>query len=193
MIVDIDLKKGDNEKFLTAISSLIAVLVKEYEPRHLYVIRIKKWFDHKWLNYSGRGRVKFDDGLRTDTALEPMWRENLTFPPFNPKQIGTQYYWCRRKDGTYGAIEKKPRWVHKRRLRPSASNLQYRVADFTDSGLFVWFTSNTEINMHGSVMVYIVDNRNTSAWYASFRKESAWEVDKTRGIDKESVASWFPI
>ncbi len=196
MIVDLDFKKGDSKKFLAAISSLVAELVKEKEPKHLYVVRIKKWFDHKWLNYSGRGRVKFvSDGVSHlhETAHEPMWREKLTFPPFNPKQIGTQYYWCRTKDGTYGAVEKEPRWIHKRRLKPSSSNLQNRVADFTDSGVFVWFTSNTEENMHGSVMVYIVDNKNVSAWYASFKKETAWEVDKTKGIDKESVESWFPI
>ena len=194
MIVEIDFKKGDNEKFITAISSLIAVLVKERKPKHLYVTRIKKWFDHKWLNYSGLGRVEIDGSESRGTALEPMWREKLTFPPFNPKQIGLQRYWHRLEDGTYSPFEEKPRWVHKRRRRrPSSSNLQNRVADFTDSGLFVWFTSNTETNMYGSVMVYIVDDKNVSAWYASFKKESAWEVDKTKGIDKESVEKWFPI
>jgi len=31
--------------------------------------------------------------------------------------------------------------------------------------------------MHGSVMVYLVDENHVSAWYASFNKESAWIVD----------------
>ena len=193
MIVHLDSEKGDNETFFTAISSLIAVLVNEKAPKHLYVVRVKKWFDHKWLNYSGIGRIRLDFGLWRDTAIKSMWRDKLTFPPFHPKQIGTQYYWRRAIDGTYGADKKEPRWVHKRRLRSRSSNLQYRVADFTDSGLFVWFTSNTEKNMHGSVMVYIVDNGQVSGWYASFKKENAWSVDKTKGIDKKSVESWFPI
>ncbi len=193
MIVNLDFKEGDNEKFLTAISSLIAVLVKEKEPKHLYVVRIKKWFDHKWLKYSGRGRVRFDGHSRRDTAHEPMWRGKLTFPPFNPKQIGPQFHWCRAKDGTYSGSEQEPRWIHKRQLKSSATNLQNRVADFTDSGLFVWFTSNTDVNMHGSVMVYIVDNENVSAWYASFKNETYWKVEKTKGIDRESVEKWFPI
>jgi len=47
--------------------------------------------------------------------------------------------------------------------------------------------------MHGSVMVYVVDDEYVSAWYASFKKESAWVVDKTKGIDKESIEKWFPI
>jgi hypothetical protein len=122
-----------------------------------------------------------------------MWRGKLTFPPFNPKQIGPQFHWCRGKDGTYSGSEQEPRWIHKRQLKSSATNLQNRVADFTDSGLFVWFTSNTDVNMHGSVMVYIVDNENVSAWYASFKNETYWKVEKTKGIDRESVEKWFPI
>ena len=122
-----------------------------------------------------------------------MWRDKLTFPPFNPKQIGSQYHWERKDDGTYSGSKKEPRWIHKRRLRPSSSNLQYRVADFTDSGLFVWFTSYTEENSHGSIMVYLAENNTASAWYASFKKETDWIVEKTKGIDKESVEAWFPI
>jgi hypothetical protein len=148
------------------------------------------------LNYSGIGRKKWtSDGAVSfiDTVIEPMWREKMTFPPFNPKQIGDQHHWVRNEDGTYSGGKEEPRWVHKRQLKPSSSNLQNRVADFTDSGLFVWFTSNTEVNMHGSVMVYIVDNKNVSAWYASFKKETDWKVEKTKGIDKASVEMWFPI
>ncbi|MDH3379652.1 MAG: hypothetical protein OEQ39_22220 [Gammaproteobacteria bacterium] len=193
MIVNIDFRKGDNDKFLTAVSSLIAVLVKEKEPKNLYVTRINKWFDHKWLKYSGRGRVKFDGALWRDTAHDAMWRGKLTFPPFNPKQVGDQFYWHRSKDGTYSGGEQEPRWIHKRQLKPSSTNLQNRVVDFTDSGLFVWFTSNTDANMHGSVMVYVVDNKNVSAWYASFKKETDWKVEKTKGIDRECVEKWFPI
>lgn len=193
MIVDLEIKKGDNKKYLAAISSLIAVLVKENKPEHLYVTRINKWFDHKWLKYSGKGRVKFEGWPLIDTALDTMWQEKLTFPPFNPKQVANQYYWHRNGDGSYGGVEKEPRWIHKRQLHSSARNLQNRVTDFTDSGLFVWFTSNTDVNMHGSVMVYLVDNENVFAWYASFKKETNWRVEKTKGIDRECVKSWFPI
>ena len=193
MIIDLEFKEGDSKEFLTAIGSLIAVLVKDQEPKHLYVVRINKWFDHKWLGYSGRGRIKFDSGLWIDTALEPMWKEKLTFPPFNPNQIGDQVHWERKEDGTYGGSKKEPRWVHKYRARSSSSNLQNRVADFTNSGLFIWFTSGTEANMHGSIMVYIVDNQNASAWYASFKKEKNWAIDRTKGIEKENVEMLFPI
>jgi len=163
MIVEIRTKNGDSDKFLAAVSSLIATMVAEKKPRDLYVTRINKWFDQKWLGYSGSGRVEFEGGSTLiDTALDAIWQDKLTFPPFNPKQIGQQLYWRRRDDGTYGGVE-DPKWIHKRKLQSSANNLNYRVAEFSDSGLFVWFTSNTEINSHGSVMIYQVDGRYV-AW-----------------------------
>ncbi len=193
MIVDIDSREGDEEKYMAAISSLIAVLVKSNQPGHLYVTRINKWFDHKWLKYSGRGRVKFEGSPLTDTALDSFWRDKLTFPPFNPKQIADQLHWHRKLDGTYGGSDKEPRWIYKRQLRSSADNLNNRVTEFTKSGLFVWFTSNTKLNMHGSIMVYLVANEEATAWYASFKQESNWMVDKTKGIEKEQVEKWFPF
>lgn len=192
MIVEIPTKKGDNNKFLAAVSSLIATMVAEKEPSDLYVTRINKWFDHKWLGYSGKGRVKFEGFPPIDTALDALWQDKLTFPPFNPKQIGQQFYWRRRDDGTYGGVD-DVKWIYKWKLQPSADNLNNRVVEFSDSGLFVWFTSNTETNAHGSVMVYHVDRGSVSAWYASFRQESHWIVDRTKGIDKKTVENWFPI
>ena len=86
MIVEIPTKNGDNNKFLAAVSSLIATMVAEKEPNDLYVTRINKWFDHKWLGYSGKGRVKFEGFPPIDTALDAIWQDKLTFPPFNPKR-----------------------------------------------------------------------------------------------------------
>ncbi len=193
MIVDIDSREGDEKKYIAAISSLIAVLVKEKQPEHLYVIRINKWFDHKWLKYSGKGRVKFEGSYLTDTALDSFWRDKLTFPPFNPKQIVDQLHWCRKSDGTYGGCDKKPKLIYKRQLRSSAKNLNNRVSEFTKSGLFVWFTSNTKPNMHGSILVYLIADEEATAWYSSFKQESNWVVDKTKGIEKKQVEQWFPF
>jgi len=192
MIVDIPYKDGDDKKFLAAVCSLVATLAKDKEPNDLYVTRISKWFDHKWLRYSGRGRVEFKGSPLTDTALDAIWHEKLTFPPFNPKQIGQQLYWEKKADSTYGGTD-NPRWIHKMRLQPSAKNLNNRVSELTDSGLFVWFTSNTEQNMHGSIMVYMVNGDEVMAWYASAKQQNGWVIDKTKGIDKMVVEKWFPI
>lgn len=187
MIVEIPTKSGDNQKFMLALSSLIATMVAEKEPTDLYVTRI-----NKWLGYSGKGRVEFEGFWPIDTALDPIWRDKLTFPSFNPKQIGQQLYWRRSDDGTYGGTD-DPRWIYKRKLQSSAGNLNYRVVEFSESGLFVWFTSDTETNAHGSVMVYQVNGQGVSGWFASFRQDSDWIVDRTKGVDKRVVENWFPI
>lgn len=99
MIVDIPVKEGDDPKYLTAVCGLIATLVKEKSPEVLYVTRINKWFDHKWLKYSGQGRVTYDCYPFSDTSLDTFWRDKLTFPPFNPKQIGLERHWERNENG----------------------------------------------------------------------------------------------
>jgi hypothetical protein len=185
MIVNVPYREGDDKTYLAAVCSLVASLANSQKPTDIYITRVNKWFDRKWLRYSGKGRVGYYGGIA-------MWRENLTFPPFNPKQIGTQLYWRKRSDGSYGGGP-MPRWIHKRQLRHSAGNLNNRVADFTDSGLFVWFTSHTQNNGHGSILVYSVAGKDVSSWYASLKQESGWRIDKVDGIGRASVERHFPI
>ena len=192
MIVDVPYREGDDRTYLAAVCSLVASLASSQKPTDIYVTRVRKWFDRKWLRYSGRGRVAYHGADPIDTALDAMWREKLTFPPFNPKQIGTQLHWRKRSDGSYGGSP-RPRWIHKRQLHHSAGNLNNRVADFTDSGLFVWFTSHTQNNAHGSILVYSVAGKDVSSWYASVKQESGWRIDKVDGIDRASVERHFPI
>lgn len=192
MIVDVPYKEGDDKTYLAAVCGLVASLASSQKPTDIYVTRVRKWFDRKWLRYSGRGRVAFHGWDRIDTALDALWRQNLTFPPFSPKQIGTQVHWRKRSDGSYGGVA-NPRWIHKRELRHSADNLNNRVADFTDSGLFVWFTSNTQNNAHGSILVYSVAGKAAHGWYASVKQEDGWRIDKVDGIDRASVERYFPI
>jgi hypothetical protein len=192
MIIDIPYKTGDHKQYLAAVCSLVASVASSGRPDDIYVTRINKWFDRKWLRYSGKGRVAFHGWSRVDTALDPMWQDHLTFPPFNPKQVGTQICWRKRSDGSYGGVD-NPRWIHKRKLGHSAANLSNRVASFTGSGLFVWFSSDTEKNGRGSVLVYSVVGGEPSGWYASFRYCEAWMVERVEGIERVTVERCFPI
>jgi hypothetical protein len=144
MIVDVPNREGDDKTYLAAVCSLVASLANDQKPTDIYVTRVNTWFDRKWLRFSGTGRVTYHGWSARDTVLDEMWREKLTFPPFNPKQIGTQLYWRKRSDGSYGGVP-RPRLIHKHQLRHSADNLNNRVTDFTDSGLLVWFTSHRKI------------------------------------------------
>jgi hypothetical protein len=61
MIVHIPGQDGDNQVFMTCFNSMIAQVAADRRPRDLYVTRVSKWFDHKWLRFGGIRRVRFDD------------------------------------------------------------------------------------------------------------------------------------
>ncbi len=201
MIINIELEKGDDKVFMTGLNGMVARLITEFKPQDVYAFRINKWFDHEWLRYSGYGVVAYPERgagpmppgvpkYSPVAAKEEQYQDHLTFPPFNPKQKGLMHYWSRYENGNYGGID-KPRWPPRAFKKPSNRNMQNRVASFTDSGLFVWFTSNTETNQKGSIMVYRVEDGRTEAWYASLSNNVGWKVDKVKGISKESVEDWF--
>jgi TPR repeat protein len=194
MIVSIPITDGDDKTFVACIEGVIATMVSEIKPMDLYVVRVNKWFDHKWLGYSGKGRVAYFGfpGEKVDTALGEFFQEQLTFPPFNPKQISAELHWKCLPNGTYQKAEKSRR-LHKRILRSSSSNLVNYVSSFSKSGAFVWFSSNTDTNKQGSLMVYGVTGGETSGWYASLQDNNGWKVNRVKGIDQEIVQNWFPL
>lgn len=71
----------------------------------LVVVRVRGWFDQKWLRFSGRGRVPFEHFQLSHpgVALEPFWQDQLTFPPFTPARIvdGLGRAWTRERDGLF--------------------------------------------------------------------------------------------
>ena len=202
MIVDIRHRTGDDRTFLTAVNSLLARLVVEFEPERVFAIRLSKWFDHKWLGYSGIGRVSFPGSApgiavpygfpRADTALDEHSQSKLTLPPFNPKQVIGEVHWGRNDDCTYSKVL-RPAPVHRRILEHSSANLHRRIRDRWPSAIFLWFSSNTATNGHGSVMVYVTTTESQSSWYASFSQSRGWRIDRVKGTRKEIVQRWFPL
>ncbi len=192
MIVEIPRHQGDDALFLTAVNGLLARLVHDFVPDWAFAIRLNKWFDHKWLEYSGKGRVHFDGYPLIDTALDAQSQTRLTLPPFNPKQITDELHWHREEDRTYTRPTKRD-WVHRRVLGHSSSNLHRRVADRWESAVLLWVSSNTATNKRGSVMVYVVNSRGQSTWYSSFSESTGWHVERVKGIAKEVVQEWFPL
>ncbi len=193
MIVNIPENRSDDPVFLTALNGMLAALVDVHQPKEVHFIRIDRWFDHKWLRFSGMGRVAFFyGGTAIDTALDPIWREKLTFPPFTPNRVLEQLSF-RRADGGY-LRNNDARAIHRSARSHSAANLQNRVAAFTNSGLFVWFSSDTKKLDQASVMSYAVEDDSAVNWFASFRKnDGAWSVHRVKGIDEMYVQKWFPL
>lgn len=114
MIIEIGRIPDDDPEFTSAICSLVATLSRETALSEVFTIRIDNWFDHKWLRYSGMGRVKFYQSeflLSRSTALDPLTQHHLTFPPFSPSRVIEQRYW-RRGDADSPIPETTERMVH---------------------------------------------------------------------------------
>ena len=184
MAITVTAGATDDPVFIEIIERTIVRLARDNDPDEVFVIQIKNWFDHKWLKFSGIGRVPFDrPDDKPQVALAAIFRNKLTFPPFTPNRVLQQQGWV------YDSS--KPRLpVHRKLWREHSSwNLQRRVTQFANSALFVWFSSGTKSNDRGSLMVYEVKGQEVAAWYASFRKTDTWKLDRTKGVSKDSVES----
>jgi hypothetical protein len=179
----------DDSQFVELVTHVIAQLGIRLNPEKLFVMKIDNWFDHKWLNFSGIGRVGFHWGMNAlDTALDEFSEDKITFPPFHPRRVVGEWYYVRDADGRYVHSLDFP-LVHKRKPAPSAGNLHKRVDDFAKSAVFVWWSSNTKPNCRGSLMVYDATGLDVQTWYASFLRDDRWHVVQTKGIAKEQVVS----
>ncbi len=186
-------KPNDDPQFVELVSHVISSCINDSAPEEIFVMKIDNWFDHKWLNFSGKGRVGFFWSLHPsdpDTALDAFHQDKITFPPFTPKRVIEEYYFLRDEGGVYSPSTRAP-YIHERKLAPSSKNLHRRVADFAGSAIFIWFSSNTKSNGRGSIMVYEARGSRVHTWYVAFSKDEEWRVVQTRGITREQVQSFM--
>ena len=173
----------DDPEFVALIERIAVRSFKQGDYDEVFIIEIKNWFDHKWLKFSGIGRVPFDD-IRNDhpqVALDEFFQDRITFPPFTPNRILRQQW--------HPAHEAKPKYLpySTKEREHSSWNLQRRVTQYAHSALFVWFSSGTKANDRGSLMLYQSRAGSVSPWYASFRKAAGWVLHLTKGVSREAV------
>ena len=184
-------KQNDDPDFVELVKHVIAGSLIDGFPSTIRVIKIDNWFDHKWLGFSGKGRVGFgffEDHFEVDTALDEFRQDKITLPPFSPSRVIEEYYFKREVNGSYSARNPRP-YLHERKLASSSQNLHKRIVDRIDSALLVWFSSNTKQNLRGSVMIYEVKGNDVYPWYAELVKEECWRILKTKGITPDQVQS----
>ena len=176
----------DDPVFISLIERITVRLFAQGDSDEVFIIEIKNWFDHKWLKFSGIGRVPFNYVLddHPQVALDEFFQDKITFPPFTPNRILRQQ-WHPAESFKTGRAP-----VHDTVNRQHSSwNLQKRVTQYAPSGLFVWFSSGTKANDRGSLMVYQAQAGSVSAWYASFRKADGWVLHRTKEISRGVMTS----
>ena len=195
MNIEIPQHPHDDPGFISGINSLLTRGARKANPKELFAIRVDNWFDHKWLRFSGQGRVKdpWWEGLSLDktTALDEFSQEHLTFPPFSPSRILAEHHWASERAAS--DHQHAARRIHADHRQHSAKNLQRRVSQFSRSALFAWFSSKSQPNSQASLMVYSTRGEATLAWYASFRRTDSWRLTKVKGIDQSRVESLLPF
>lgn len=178
----------DDPYFIAPLNALIRGLVERKAPDEIWIIEIDNWFDHKWLRFSGIGIVDFNwhgAANRFDAALDEFHQDKVTFPPFTPNRIVSQ--WSFQRIGDQYAEVPMPRLPHPSEKQSSGANLLRRVQDFCRSACFVWYSGNTVANGRGSVMVYDLSAEHVDCWFASFHRRDEWKLQATKGVDREVV------
>ncbi len=187
MVVKIPCEKNDDKNFLSALNGFVDQLTEDLEPTDVYAIRINEWFDHKWLGYSGRGIIQFPYSEPYILAkLDERFLDRLIFPPFNPNQVTAERYWKLQKRGVYGGIE-KPHCIYNQKLEHNSYNWHNLVEAVSSSGVFIWFSSNSEDSERGSIMVYAIEGIEIQTWYASFSQESGWGIENEISFQNENM------
>ena len=180
----IKIKTGDANDFIISLNKIIIGLVDKFQIKEICLIRIKNWFDYKWLNYSGKSVVEFRGGAGLfDSSLNNEWREKITVPPFNPNRVLSELFF--RTEQTDNKMFEKT--LHT--TKDSNDNIHNRISKYTNNGLFVWYSSDTELNQKGSLMIYRVQNDNVETFYVSFENKNCWKVKQTKNISVRELTN----
>lgn len=164
-------KPGDDPQFLEKIERVLGNIFRQGNTERYIVCRVDNWFDHKWLGFSGKaiGVVGFWKGKR------------LTVPPFTPNRILEERHFS--KQGSEFIESEDFKSIHAKQT--SADNLYRYIDRVVGPSTLAWFSSETEKNGRGSLMVYTVISESAQrAWYVSFNKnrDGNWSYGKSLGI-----------
>ncbi len=171
---------NDSSVFTRAVTELTCRLANAHDVKEVHQIRVRNWFDHKWLHFSGTGVVNSENLGKCITEFS----SDQYFPPFTPNRILEQRHHCRGRNSPKSA---EP--VHSQNRIRSSANLNRRILEYCDSGVFLWYSSNSKKNQRASVMVIIVKDGVVDRWHASFIGQGNWRLGLTRGCDRRTVSS----
>src|SRR5262245_36111515 len=168
----------DDESFLQLVTSVIRKVAGSVQPNDCYAVTLDNWFDHKWLLWPGQ-----------DPWARGSIHERTPVPCFNPSRVVTQLHYVRVADSPEYTVATETKAIHgydgwypRKRHR--------RLSDFSNSGVFVWYSSGTATTGRGSLMAYMNTGVTRSAWYASFQRgDQIWTVAKCKSISRREVES----
>lgn len=172
-MVTINAAARDDPQFVELVNGVLDSAARLYRPNDVYIVQIDHWFDHKWLAFSG----KVLGALGVSKA-------RLTLPPFNPNRVMRQAYYAAGA-AAYSLTSSPPLHID----QWSDANTQRFVDRVSESGIFVWYSGDTESSDAASLMLYQVSGGEASGWYASFKKGGDWMLNKVEGISRSELST----
>ena len=76
-------------------------------------------------------------------------------------------------------------------IKDSNHNIHNRISMYTKNGLFIWYSSDTEPNQKGSLMIYRVQDDIVSTFYASFENNNGWKIKQTKDIPVSELTCYL--
>lgn len=180
ILLKMDIK--DDQSFIQLVEEIINSQIRLFSPSVVKIIKIDNWFDQKWLNYSGKSVVHFENTSHPErVALDNIWNEKINIPPFNPNRVIIE------KSYRLDEQNEKLKDILLHKWQRSTDNKYRLITDITNNGLFLWYSSGSNANSRGCVMIYLVKDKLVDTWYADFKKSNDWQIVKTRNIDRKII------
>ncbi len=179
-------QQGDSAEFIEKARALAIGVARDCEPARLYIVRIDNWFGPKWMHFAG----KFTAGKGTAIGVH---KSRLHVPPFVPNRVVEQRVLV--GPDYEEMVTAAPLHIE----CPSKQALSRRIEDIDKEAALIWFSSESEAQKRGSVMVYLpvpfdptAPRRGKlgrrGAFYMGFSQcEKGWEPSMLRGISRGEV------
>jgi hypothetical protein len=180
-------QQGDSAEFIEKARALAIGVARDCEPARLYIVRIDNWFGPKWMHFAGTLTVgKY--------AAIGVHKTRLHVPPFVPNRVVAER--VLRGPDYEETVAAAPLHIE----CPSKQALKRRIADIDEDAAFIWFSSESEVQKRGSVMVYLpvvfdpATRRRSSligrgAFYVGLSQRAiSWEPAMLRGVSRSEAA-----
>ncbi len=166
--------EGDAAGFVEIVRSLARGVVREQQPKRLYVIRIDNWFGPRWLKFAG----KFTAGKHFYAGAH---KKHLHVPPFVPSRVISERVFTG-PDFVETTVT-TPLHIN----CPSMVALLRRIEQVDKDAVFLWFSGKSEMQGRGAVMVYLPVVSNESGFYAGYANNDGWQPSMLRYISRSEV------
>ena len=169
-MITLEPRENIGHSFVAIVERILDNTLQLHQPDEVYVVQIDNWFDHKWLEF---------DSNRNDSD-ELGWRAKLMLPPFEPSRVVGQL--------SFQQLSSEPLLYETSSSNPLHTLSSNRsLAQICSSGAFVWYSFVGDRSDQGSLMVYLNNDGKGSAWYASFKKNPDWPLNKMKGVSKRQL------